>query len=107
MSHHDHDHSHHDHAHDHAHSHDHGHNHDHDHGHGHTSAKELSFDEKLTILLQHWVDHNKSHQETYDSWANKATGESLPQMAEILKEISTDSNKITEKLEKALGLIKG
>jgi hypothetical protein len=101
--HHDHDHSHQDHDHDHSHD----HNHEHDHGHGHTTTKELSFDEKLTILLQHWIDHNKSHQETYDSWANKATGESLPQMAEILKEISADSTKITEKLKKALGLIKG
>jgi ABC-type Zn2+ transport system substrate-binding protein/surface adhesin len=101
--HHDHDHSHQDHDHDHSHD----HNHEHDHGHGHTTAKELSFDEKLTILLQHWIDHNRSHQETYDSWANKATDEKQPQTAEILKEISADSNKITEKLEKALGLIKG
>ncbi len=102
MSHnHDHDHSHHDHAHSHDHDHDHGH------GHEHTNAKELSLDEKLTILLQHWIDHNKSHQETYDSWANKATNDNLSQTAEILKEIALDSNKITEKLEKALATLKG
>lgn len=118
-NHHDHDHDHdHDHKHDgaehshsHGHSHDHGHTHDHEHthDHGHThpgNDGELSFDKKLEILLGHWIDHNKSHQETYDSWADKAAGENQPETAALLKEISQESQRISLKLEKALHAIR-
>jgi len=123
MSHHDHDH---DHDHGHHHTHGHQHNKNHDHAHGHTQdqghhhhhdhphqhdqgnvqepVKEMSFEEKLSTLFQHWIAHNASHKQTYESWAQKAEKENLAETAALLKEIADISNQITEKLEKALGL---
>lgn len=114
---HDHDHKHeesekhhdHEHTHTHSHAHDHGHTHDHSHDPRQDqpgNKDELTFDSKLNILIGHWVDHNKSHQQTYDSWAEKAAGENQPETSALLKEISKDSRQITTKLEKALKAIK-
>ena len=122
---HDHEHSHHhDHNHDHkheetekphthghTHTHDHEHTHDHGHDHDHVhdqpgNKEELTFDSKLAILIGHWINHNKSHQQTYDSWADKAAEENQPETAALLKEISGDSKRITTTLEKALQAIK-
>lgn len=69
------------HAHHHHHSHEHTHeccnNHDssqHDHHHSHDCCNEsnLSHDEKtLRVLLVHWINHNKSHQENFLEWSEK------------------------------------
>ncbi len=105
---HEHDHTHeHDHKHDHKHDHTHDHGHAHDHSHPHPGSEaELTFDKKLTILIGHWIDHNKSHQETYDAWADKAAGENQPETSALLKEISQASQQISLKLEKALHAIR-
>jgi hypothetical protein len=70
------------HDHDHGHTHDHEcghtHNHTHEHTHEHTHGVSLeeiacSKDEKtLDILLAHWVDHNKSHEESFIEWVEKS-----------------------------------
>lgn len=49
----------------------------HDHTHTHESEHEMlgerNKDERtLQILLEHWVDHNKSHEETFLKWVGKA-----------------------------------
>lgn len=83
---HTHGHSHvHSHDHEHKHSHDHDHSGDHDHkhsnccgqGHNHECgaavADNLTKEEKtLKVLLHHWVDHNKSHEESFKEWVEKA-----------------------------------
>ncbi len=123
MSHHDHDHCHdhthdhghthsHDHNHDHGHTHSHDHNHDHghthshdhnhDHDHSNTAGQEMSLEEKLSTLLNHWINHNNSHLETYRSWAQKAEDGSLTEVATLLKETAETSQKVTTTLEAAL-----
>ncbi len=56
----------------------HSHTHDHEHGHGTEDLR------KLQILLEHWIEHDDSHVESYREWARKAqeAGE-----GEIAKEI--------------------
>lgn len=105
---HDHEHSHHNHAHKHEENEKpHTHGHTHDHGHDQPGNKdELTFDSKLAILMGHWINHNKSHQQTYESWADKAAGENQPEAAALLKEVSEDSRRITATLEKALQAIR-
>ena len=58
--------------------------HDHDHEpceiHKHCNGcgnhqKKMSFAEKLTTLLNHWIDHNDSHQTDYKKWAAQAKKE--------------------------------
>jgi ABC-type Zn2+ transport system substrate-binding protein/surface adhesin len=96
MSHHEHEHTH-----EHKHEHTHGHEHTHDHDHVH----EMSFEEKISTLLNHWIDHNNSHMETYRSWAQKAEDASLADVAVLLKETAEASGTITRKLETALKAI--
>ncbi len=112
--HHDHDanHSHdHEHSHEHSHHHDHGndhgphHKHTHDHPHTHTTQMELSFEEKLSTLFRHWIDHNDSHKDNYAAWAKKAKAEKLTQTATLLLEAEKQSEVITKTLEKALNTL--
>lgn len=67
----------------------------------------MSMEEKITTLLKHWIDHNNSHMETYQSWAQKAEDASLAQVAGLLKETAEASGEITEKLNAALKAIAG
>lgn len=73
------------HEHSHVHSHTHEHSGDHNHTHsnccGHEHSNEcgaaaidnLTKEEKtLKVLLHHWVDHNKSHEESFKEWVEKA-----------------------------------
>jgi cobalt/nickel transport system ATP-binding protein len=61
--------------------------------------------EKLRILIQHWVEHNHEHAETYLQWAEKAGTGGEAALAEILKEIATETKKIDALFEKARGKI--
>lgn len=102
---------------DHTHDHDHTHSHDHDHGHPHTHEHEhthrhehkheMSTEEKISTLLNHWIDHNNSHMETYRSWAQKAEDASLAEVTVLLKETAEASGVITAKLKTALKAISG
>ncbi len=109
---HDHFHNHHhgnshDHSHDH---HDHEHNnhahHDHDHDQPGSIGKELDFKEKLSILFNHWIEHNDSHKGTYISWAKKAENENMHDTAALLRQAAAASDTITDTLEKALKTFK-
>ena len=63
----------HDHENMHVHEHENGNIHEHEHIHAYDIIGEESKDEKtLQILLTHWVDHNKSHEETFLEWARKS-----------------------------------
>jgi hypothetical protein len=51
---------------------DHDDHHHPDHGH----PAELSLDDKLIKLLEHWIRHNQEHAKTYGDWAEKAAADS-------------------------------
>ncbi|WP_419655664.1 hypothetical protein [Desulfosarcina variabilis] len=104
-----HDHHHHDHDHDHHH-HDHGHHHDHhdhDHHHGHSPATApLSFAEKLTKLLDHWIQHNDHHAEDYRKWAQDARQNNQAAIAEQLDAAAELTETITDRFRKAADCVK-
>jgi len=67
----------------------------HDHGscenHGHCHScdnhqEKMSFDEKLMTLLNHWIDHNDSHQVDYKKWAAQAREEGFDDVVEKILE---------------------
>jgi hypothetical protein len=91
--HHDHGHSHHDHKHDH---------HEHDHHH----SESLSFEEKMSKLLEHWLKHNSDHVQTYREWGQKAKDAGLTDMAAILEDIAAASSALNQKFEAASSLLK-
>lgn len=57
--------------------------------------------EKLRILIEHWVEHNHEHAETYIQWAEKAKKAGIPDLAGMLKEIAAETKKIDNLFAKA------
>lgn len=107
MTHHDHDHSH-DHSHEHTHenghthSHAHSHEHGHDHTHDHDHTETMGFEEKMVMLLDHWVKHNDDHAQNYREWADKASSKGLKEAAEHLKAAADMTDGISDQFRKAM-----
>lgn len=72
------------------------------HHHSHPEAENLSFDEKMIKLLEHWIKHNDSHEETYRVWAEKAKENDKARMGVLLQEAACATRMITEKFKGAL-----
>lgn len=66
----------------------------------------LSFDEKLSKLLKHWLKHNESHAETYRNWAIKAKENEMPEAGALIEDAADMTRLINEKFEKAIHFIK-
>jgi len=70
------------------------HNHDHDHDH--------SKSDRIEKIISHWIKHNDDHIQSYKDWSEKASQESLSEIADLLNEVASISLTINEKLKKAL-----
>lgn len=84
--------------------HDHSHYAEHEHEHItesfdiNNSVKEvkdkMSDIDKVKKLLEHWIEHNRSHRKTYEEWAGKMEALSKEEQADILRKITEESEKI-------------
>jgi len=84
----------------------HDHNHGHHHGHhDHEVKSELTFDEKMIKLLDHWLKHNQDHAGTYGDWAEKARQNQLDAVADLLDEVCDLTAKINTRFESAAELV--
>jgi hypothetical protein len=81
-------------------------NHHHHHHHDHDSHGELSFDEKMAKMLDHWIKHNQDHALNYRNWAEKAKANGKDDAGVLLGEAADMSLAINAKFEAALALIK-
>ena len=70
--------------------------------HHHDKESDMSFQEKLEKLLQHWVKHNTDHAETYREWMKKAETEDMKEVANCLEEAAAMTIQINEKFEEAI-----
>ena len=77
------------------------HHHDHHHHH-HDSHGELSFDEKMAKLLEHWIKHNQDHASNYRKWAEKAKANGKEKAGKFLLEAAQMSLATNDLFEKAL-----
>ncbi len=77
----------------------------HDHHH-HNHGSEMSFDEKLVKLLEHWVKHNADHATSYKDWAEKAKAEGLAAAGAPLTDAAGMTLEISKKFEEAIEIIK-
>ena len=75
--------------------------HDHDHHQHESSSPELTFEEKISKLFDHWLQHNQSHAGTYREWGNKAREAGLTETADRLEEIAALTDQVSQKLEEA------
>jgi hypothetical protein len=61
---------------------------------------------KLLHLLDHWIEHNEAHAQTYREWAEKATAEGLSAAAEHIEEAVRavgQANEALRRAERAVG----
>ena len=78
---------------------------DHHHHHEDNGAElkvTLTDKEKLGKLLEHWINHNEEHADTYLGWSKKANAEELKDVAEILKEASNSTLSLNALFREAL-----
>jgi len=83
------------------------HHDDHHHGHhDHEVKSELTFDEKLIKLLDHWLKHNDDHAGNYRDWAEKASQNQLEDVGALLEDVCDLTAEINAKFESAAKLVR-
>jgi len=80
---------------------------DHHHHHEHDSHGELSFDEKIVKILNHWIKHNEDHASNYRNWAEKAKANGKEKAGKFLLEAAQMSLATNDLFEKALAELGG
>ena len=89
------------HEHTHAHSHEDGCGCGHDHGHDHDTVVVNNVVKTLNILLVHWVNHNQSHEESFQEWVEKAKAMGKTETADCIQKAIEYMNKANEMLVEA------
>ena len=60
-----------------------------------------SEEEKISTLLEYWIEHNKEHGQEFKEWAEKMQDADKPIVSAELLQASIDMDKATEHLYKA------
>ena len=58
--------------------------------------------EKLPVLIQHWIEHNDSHRAEFDKWAQRAAEAGLADAASAIRSAVDDLANASANLKKAL-----
>ncbi len=74
---------------------------------GPSAAETLLEMKKLRVLIEHWMEHNKEHADTYSQWAEKAQSQGNAALANVLREIASETQKIEGFFEKARRVMNG
>ena len=70
--------------------------------HDHKIEINLSFQEKIVKLLEHWIKHNTEHADNYRNWARQAKEQNLETVALLIQDAALLTGDINSKFEKAL-----
>lgn len=58
--------------------------------------------EKLRVLIPHWIEHNEDHAEEFRQWAEQA-GDAAPQVRAAADAMARANESLTQALEKLGG----
>jgi hypothetical protein len=61
---------------------------------------------KFEHLLTHWIEHNKSHEESYLKWIQRAEAAGRSEVAREVQRSMEHSQEMSRCFEKAIGLLK-
>ena len=59
-------------------------------------------EQRLTVLLRHWMDHNRGHVQEFEKWAEKAKSSGHEKVSECILEAAQQMGRANEVLEDAL-----
>jgi len=57
---------------------------------------------KLSVVIEHWVEHNQSHMDDYKKWAQKASTLNLRAVQTEIEEAIGKLSLVNQHLEKAM-----
>ncbi|RPJ15941.1 MAG: hypothetical protein EHM30_07670 [Desulfobacteraceae bacterium] len=77
----------------------------HHHDEHHETVAAIPFDKKMIKLLEHWIQHNADHAETYRKWAKEAKGNNMENISVHLDEAAEKTLEINARFKEALALI--
>jgi len=63
--------------------------------------------EKIKILLNHWIEHNKEHSQEFREWAKKAKGLGEAETCDDILEATQEMDKANDALLRALRTLEG
>jgi len=69
--------------------------------------KQYSDPDKLQMLLEHWLQHNKGHGAEYQKWAEVARQAGLDETAELIEQAIASLEHADKALAKALASVGG
>jgi hypothetical protein len=58
--------------------------------------------QKLKIMLNYWIEHNREHGQEFSEWAEKAIAMGEPDVAQAIQQSVTEMDKATRLLSRAL-----
>jgi hypothetical protein len=61
---------------------------------------------KFEHLLTHWIEHNKSHEESYHKWIQRAEDAGRKDVAREVRKSMEHSQEMNRCFEKAIALLK-
>lgn len=83
-----------------------GHSHSHGHGHEHEQSPQGTEDlRKLQMMLDHWIEHDDSHVESYREWAVKASAAGEEEIAREIHLAIDDSASVQGHLKRAKAIL--
>lgn len=62
---------------------------------------------KLSHSIEHWMEHNEGHRDTYLDWAKRSRAMGREDIAVVLQEIATETDRLQGLFHKALHLTGG
>ncbi|MDK2893197.1 hypothetical protein [Methanohalophilus sp.] len=66
--------------------------------------EEISSD-KIQHLLGHWIEHNQSHNESFEQWAGRLREAGYMEVADVILQASRKMEECSSLLEKAKDLL--
>jgi hypothetical protein len=82
-----------------------GHSHSHGHGHDHQNHESTEDLKKLLMMLEHWIEHDESHVESYREWAEKASTAGEEEIAREIHLAIDDSASVQSHLKRAKAIL--
>lgn len=58
--------------------------------------------EKLRVMLQHWIEHNKGHMDEFEKWRGTMSAEGRASLADHIQRTVELMGSVNDELEKAL-----
>ena len=79
---------------------------DHHHTHHYDDTQtDLTFEQRMFRMLDHWIKHNESHALTYKDWAEKARQNKLLEVEKLLNDVAEITLKVNSRFKDAKKLV--